>query len=74
MVGLPEIILDVIIFGWNPKFYKLVFESSALLEKTMYLALDFNLFIFLLFMPYSVTRARLCEGDSVLWFSHPARV
>mgnify|MGYP007013942291 CR=1 FL=1 len=42
VVGLLEIILDVVIFGRNAELDKLVLERFALFEKAMYLALDFH--------------------------------
>ena len=51
MVCFSEIILDVVIFGRDAEFYKLVLESSALFEEAMYLALDFHL-SFLVSNPY----------------------
>ena len=51
MVCFSEIILYVVIFGRDAKFYKLVLESSALFEEAMYLALDFHL-SFLVSNPY----------------------
>ena len=42
VVGLPEIILDVVIFGRDAELYKLVLERAALFEKAMYLTLNFH--------------------------------
>ena len=42
VVGLLEIILDVVIFGRDAELYKLVLERSTLLEKAMYLTFDFH--------------------------------
>ena len=42
VVGLSEVVLDVVIFGWYSELYKLILERSALLEKAMYFALDFH--------------------------------
>ena len=54
VVGLPEIILDVVIFGRDAQLNKLVLERSALLEKAMYLPFDFHRVISPLFKTLSV--------------------
>lgn len=42
MIGLSEIVLDVVIFRRITQFDKFVFECSGLFEKTMYLAFNFH--------------------------------
>ena len=44
MVCFSEIILNVVIFGRDAKFYKFVLERSALLKETMYLTVDLHLY------------------------------
>jgi hypothetical protein len=44
VVGFSEIIFDVVIFGRDAEFYKLIFKRSALLEKTVNLTFDFHLY------------------------------
>jgi hypothetical protein len=52
VVGFSEIILDVVIFGRDAEFYKLIFKRSALLEKTVNLTFDFHLSFILVSNPF----------------------
>ena len=47
VVGLLEVVLNVVVLGGNTKLYEFILESPALLEETMYFTLDFH-FTFLL--------------------------
>ena len=67
VVCLPEIILNIVTFGRDAELYKLVLERSALLEKAMYLALDFH---FRLSPLLKTLSAFIAGGGRVL----PARV
>jgi hypothetical protein len=49
MVGFAKVVLDVVVLGGDSEFDKLVLERSALLKETMYLTIDFHMFIFLSF-------------------------
>lgn len=52
VVRLSEIILNIVIFGRDAKFYKFILERSALLEEAVNLAFDFHLSSFLVSNPY----------------------
>lgn len=42
VVSLPEVVLDVVILGRNPKLDELVLERARLLEEAMYLSLNLH--------------------------------
>ena len=52
VVRLSEIILNIVIFGRDAKFYKFILECSALFEEAVNLAFDFHLSSFLVSNPY----------------------
>lgn len=47
VVGLPEIILNIVVLGGDAELYKLVFKSARLLEKKMNFSFNFHLFFLL---------------------------
>ena len=42
VIGLPEVVLDVVIFSRDAELFKFIFERSALLEKAVDFAFDFH--------------------------------
>jgi len=42
VVRLAEIVLYIVIFGWNTQFYKLVLECAGLLEEAMYFSVNLH--------------------------------
>ena len=57
VVRLSEIILYVVIFGRDAKFYKFILECSALFEEAVNLAFDFHLSSFLVSNPFPLVMA-----------------
>jgi hypothetical protein len=52
VVGLPEIVLNVVIFGGDSELDKFVLERSTLLEKAVNLTFDFHLSFILVSNPF----------------------
>ena len=42
VVGLLEVVLNVVVLGGNTKLDEFILESPALIEETMYFTLDFH--------------------------------
>ena len=57
VVCLPKIVLDVVIFGRDAKFYKFILECSALFEEAVNLTFDFHLSSFLVSNPFPLVMA-----------------